>query len=364
MFQTIGFLSTAAYWPAITGAAINTVWVALSFALPFALWRGTAHPVPTNFCALAFIGIAFAGVAAPTLAAVEAAWHYGCIILTCALGLSGRGDFFANIVRGAIAGLSVSLIVALFHLHGTPIVPQQNGYLPAGLFVNPNFFGVVAALLAVASFAVLDWRWAVVPFICVVLSGSRTAVLLLAVAGLHWLWQNHWRLFMWAMVAAMVIVPIAIAANPGTVAERLDLWHATVLQLTWLGHGLGAAPDFVEGIRIAQHAHNAALQLVFEVGIFAVPLLFACVRIGLRTPIALCALFCIVTMEALQQPSVAFLCALFVGHALSGKDGLRPFVRVRDRNGVAGAECRRYPINGVSPAQSQIDRACRNPFPF
>lgn len=337
----IGVLATASYWPGVTGGPINTVWVSLSLALAFA--SRFTYPVKSA----CIIGAILCACFVRTQTGAEALWHYAVVGLAVAFAFEATLDDMEAILYGATAGLFISLITAAFYYFGHPIVYQQPGALPSGLFANSMYFGIVSALLVVACCQFCNVWLACVPLIGVAIVGSRTGWGVLLIAALHWAWRKERDLFLAALPAMVLIVGTVvwfkIAGRPVTLSERLDLWQSVVSQLTWFGHGIGAASLF-RGAEI-EHAYSAALQVVFELGIFAVPVL-GWLAWRRANALLLSSLFVVVTCEAMQQPSIAFLCAIALGDAL----------KFRDCNGVAGAERGPDTGAGVSHAQREADR--------
>lgn len=240
----------------------------------------------------------------------------GCFIV----GVEFGSDAF---YVGAALGLMPSLIVSLVGIDVGSLHPN------AGLFYNKNTLGEAAAILACfvcAKYAALlitpphfyrKLLLPAVPFLAVGLSGSRAAILAVAfVVGRH----SRFLFVTGMLIAAGLCWLLPWSAE--SVTARLVAWQTLSANLTLFGHGLGSVPDVLPIIR---HAHNDVLELVYQLGIFAIPLYVVAI-VGLIAPgsDALWA-FGILALVAfpLQNPLSAALGAVVLGDCVRTHLSLR-----------------------------------------
>lgn len=202
-------------------------------------------------------------------------------------------------------------------------IAQASGYFPwptfqdraAGLFYNPIAQG---EFLALTILLLIPCRlyWPILPLaLGLWLSNSRGAWLALAFGLLAMFRRPLW-LLVFAMAAA-----VAFTAFPSpSDLERLRIWQAAWSNLTFWGNGLGSFWDLWLGPAPATHpeyAHNDYLQLVFELGVFALPI-FAVVGLGMSRvqaplwPIFTAFLFMATFSMPLHIPLVAALGAFIL----------------------------------------------------
>lgn len=348
-----GVIATAAYWPGITGAAINTVWVAMALALPpilLAQWTRHAPRYPVALGVVALILIAC--VLAAPMAGKEAAWHYtvGALAIFAAFGLS-RSEIRSTL-HGAALGLAPSLIVSVFHLAGLPLVDAQHSPVPAGLFVNSMMLGVIAGLLFVAWVEFdLPPICGVISGTCIVMSDARLGALVAGVGGAIWLLRNTPRLF-------LIFGPLMAGAfvalwsyRPETIYIRLSVWEAALTQLVLFGHGPGAPIPFLG--QSIDNANSSALQLAWDFGIMAIPLIGAMFYASIKRPspfLVACTVGAVVC-ELFQQPSALCLYAL----------ALASTFRMGHGDGVTGILGRSGVAARLSDTQPEADRVGGGP---
>jgi len=152
------------------------------------------------------------------------------------------GLFYNPVVQGGFLGL---LIVAMVRIGCFWMVP----FLALGLYINPNRGGWVAAAIGLLA------TWVRKPMI----------------------------------IATMVMLGAFYLTQSPRLSdqERLNVWQAGWVNLTWLGHGWGSYADVWivrDGFGFqAVHAHNDYLELVFELGIRSIPVFFLLLYALLQT---------------------------------------------------------------------------------
>lgn len=262
-----GFLLTALFVPDWSGAATTPRWALAAVVLPLLL-RGAK----AEFTAPHLFGLLFVAYAALSVSWSPHQWEsiealIKLVVLAEAFVLGSQMDDIKPIVGGAALGLGLSSAMVLLGIQAS----QTSDY-PAGLFVNSNALGEVAAV-AVAG-AIVHRVWWAVPLIlpALIAAHCRGAFLALAGAFIVWLWSRA-RL----AAAVLAVAGIALAAWMGSsdsAQQRLEMWGAVVHQLTLSGKGIGSFytlyplySPFDTLLQRPEHLHNDWLEFTFELGI-------------------------------------------------------------------------------------------------
>jgi hypothetical protein len=346
----LGAAVALCYVPGITGAYIATQWPVLAVVLWFGLLR--KGPV-TVFHWLGLVFIAYATVHVfftPTpYSSVYGLW------LVWIMGLSMWFGTTLNNVRGLYAGLAaggaVSSAVAVLQHFGIGVVPTVST-MPAGLYVNSVQHGTVLALLAVALVSERMWLWMLPLLPGIALSGSRGALLVLAVGLLACYVRRLW---VFGLVAAAGAFYLLAPWSPSD-QMRMQIWSVAWQSLTVYGWGPGVFYTILlprdGGFYYPEYAHNDALQLAFEYGIGALPafavLAFAlCRSRDTEWPVVVGFAVAGCYSMPLYMPVTSFLALVAVGrilrsYAVDSSDRNRCGYYVLSRDGVGGAASRRF----------------------
>ncbi|MBZ5616226.1 MAG: hypothetical protein LAO23_19635 [Acidobacteriia bacterium] len=156
-----------------------------------------------------------------------------------------------------------------------------------GLFGNPNY---LACALAMGVAGALSYRlWWYLPFgvVGLLLCQSRGAMLAAGVVGMLALWSRF-------RATAMIVGLLSIYAllhftetksgyEASAVLQRLGIWQDTMNHFTIFGRGFGSFSTAYAAwpvhtnmtLILPQHAYNDAVELIFDLGIGAIPLWFA-----------------------------------------------------------------------------------------
>lgn len=342
----VGLLLTAAYWPGISGAMTAPRWIVGAVVFPTILFcRQTpiritlAHVLGFLFVAWAFTTFFWSEYGEDTLGD-----GWVLLVLLSAFCAGSLIESPLPIYLGAAAGLLVSDGFAVAQLTGWVGPLQAN--VPAGLFLNRNFFAEMSALIAVALIAERLW-WAVpVAAPGLLLTNARGAILAFASAMVLLIWRRSPRAaIVMAALAIIVLVGVTFTGNKiATLGERFDLWRAAGSIVTWKGYGLGTfyeSAPFLSGHDYRfEHAHNEFLDAAFETGIIGALLLTAFFGSLVFGPLTTERLILITLLieacfeNPLHKPSTAILGCLVAGH-LS-----RSLCRVRDAFGYGRARIR------------------------
>jgi hypothetical protein len=272
----LGLAVLLTVWPGISGFAIAPRWALLAIAGPALLCFTSitmtrAHWAGLGFLAYATISLAWAPVA------VEA-WQglAHLIILAILFCLGAELDNPKPLYKALALGMAVNAIFVIPQLYGHSWVEQVSP--PAGLFANKNMLGEAAALALIACYAGrLSWPYWLGPLFCVAAAQCWGAFAAVGVAAAL-------AAGAWSKVATVVIlIAMLLAAHFALSSERRQNsiivrgWIAmdAIGNLKWLGHGVGqywvTTPENAPRQQFLNvrhwHAHNDALELIYEYGI-------------------------------------------------------------------------------------------------
>lgn len=318
-----GFVLTALFVPDWSGAATTPRWALAAVVLPLLLRKDGIRFTAAHLFGLLFVAYAAASVlwAPQKWEAIDALLKL--VVLAEAFVLGSQMKDIRPVVAGAALGLGVSSAVILLGIQ----VPQTSDY-PAGLFVNSNALGEIAALALVG--AVVHRLWWGVPLVlpALVASHCRGALLALAGAFIVWLWSKS-RL----ASAAMAGAGIALAAWMGAASEsahlRLEMWGAIVPHITVMGKGLGSFytlfplySPFDTLLQRPEHLHNDWLEFAFELGIVGAVLSAAFLWSARSVILAVLVVEAIFGFP-LHLAATAVLGGIMSGHAVRHRVGVR-----------------------------------------
>ncbi len=194
--------------------------------------------------------------------------------LLCIAGLSfwlgSTLDDLRGLYRGLAIGASVSSVIGILQYLGHPVVARVSEH-PAGLYVNSVVQGMVLAILIVAFASERMWFWTLPLWPGLALSHSRGAWLALAIGLLSVYVRRAWVFALVGIVGVLYWRSVGAQSSDET---RLIVWNAATHFLTPWGWGPGSFFSWIIPYRDTfiqpEYAHNDALQLVFEYGVFAV----------------------------------------------------------------------------------------------
>jgi hypothetical protein len=269
-----GAIVSLCYVPGFTGALIATQWPVLSILLPLALWR--SGPVTVlHWAGLLFVVYATVHLWFTPIVTDGVAGLWFVYIMALSFWLGSTLDDLRGLYAGLAVGASVSSAIAVFQYFGISVVPYVS-LNPAGLYVNSVVQGTVLALIVVALVSERMWLWVPLLLPGIVLSGSRGAWVVLAIglAAVPWIFGSALAVlgafFTWHPVHAVGAETKLLGASD---TMRLFIWDAAAHNLTWFGWGPGSFFSWLlwyDGNSLyPEYAHNDALQLIFEYGVFA-----------------------------------------------------------------------------------------------
>lgn len=174
------------------------------------------------------------------------------------------------IALACVGALSSALAVAQWGLGWFPFPVWSHGPAMAGLLYNPIHQGQTLALMIVV-LAVHRLWWFIPPLLPgLLLSHSRGAWLALAFG----LIATRFRYPLVFLILALAVgVLYTSQINPSD-SQRLAIWHAAWINLTFWGNGFGSFNALYMGsfehLIHPEYAHNDYLQTVFEFGVWSV----------------------------------------------------------------------------------------------
>lgn len=167
------------------------------------------------------------------------------------------------------AFLAVNIAIALFVAE-----------LPYGLLGNPNYLGVCIAIGLAGAMAYRIW-----PFVPVALIGlwwcqSRTAWIGAAIVGFLSLYRR-WPATACVTALLCILAGVLVIKGEGSIAQRLGIWQMALTNMTLWGHGWGGFLAGIDALPVKINltamkttgAYNDYIQLIFELGLGAIPLL-------------------------------------------------------------------------------------------
>jgi hypothetical protein len=273
----LGFLVTAAYWPWLWSPAMAPKWAALSILAP-ALLLYRQQEIP-------FTRAHLFGCLLMAWAACSVLWSWVPVYSLNGLWLAVTlpaicfclGSQTANLrplFIGAGLGMAVSSAVAFGQLTGWIDWPTIN--IPSGLFLNKNFMAEAAALVLIWLIAERVWWLVVLVTPAIALADARGALLALGIGLAIELWRRPAWLVGGLLIADMALFGMGMATHSAaTTAERLDIWQESVDDLGFFGSGIGSygfMPHQILADGHPMHAHNDALEILYELGMIGLGL--------------------------------------------------------------------------------------------
>lgn len=174
-------------------------------------------------------------------------------------------DFYIAIAIVATISSGFAIAQAVFDYH--PFQQWSEGQSP-GIFFNPVHAGSVAAI--VIMMLLVNRRPWLIPGVApgLVLSHSRGAWAALAIG----LLAHYTRRPLLLLALTLGLAFLYSHAPNSSDHQRLEIWRATWVHLTFWGNGLGSFQHLWMGNPVVhpEYAHNEYLQIVFEIGIWAI----------------------------------------------------------------------------------------------
>jgi hypothetical protein len=323
---TLGFLLTTCYIPGWTGYTIPTGWILLSVTLPFIL-RREIWKLANPFFLWACLSMMW------TMVFVQGVYGLWVIAILSTSFILGQMPINPRrLWIGLSLGLSVSSVLALVQAwtdSGILYTAEGQYSAPAGLFVNPNYFGETAALISVAILTSGIWWPLLWTVPSILLSGSRTGLLAFVVIAMAWSVNRYISILLIVFMASF-----AFLKPLDTFGYRWEIWKSAFSGLTFLGRGVGSyaitspvfSPFHSELMPNREETpHNDFLFLAYEYGLGAA-LLLPVLAVGLFGPLSpersVFLAFCIIACFnfPLSIPAEGFLGAFAMGRLWARRD--------------------------------------------
>lgn len=312
------------YVPGVTGAAISTGWLFLFLTIPILFL----------FCEIS-LGIGFLFICYSVLSLL---WTYDLniayfyilqlIVLACTFHIGANIKNLEPIIKGLSFGLGVSAILAIAQKFGFNNWIYSVNDKPTGLFVNPNIFSEISAILFVSIIILKLWWWLPVTLPGLILVQSRAALLGIAVGMFIYIWRLNKYLSIVGLILSGFIALFLYWNNFNIVSiqERFAMWMDTIQGFKLFGNGIGSYetlfPLYATHINTEaarpKYAHNDILQLFFELGIGSSLALMVIINVFKTKKNELSILFTIFTISLftypLHTPASAFLAFLVAGY--------------------------------------------------
>lgn len=276
----LGFIISIAYIPGITGAAVPTGWFVLIIVMPILFCFCDFNLNDNNLIGLLFIGYAALSLIWAPSFDIAFFIFLQIVALSCTFCFGENLKDITNCFKGLSLGLGFSSIVALMQYFELYNINKYifTLYSPiAGIFVNPNIYSEVSALMLLSLIVLKLWWWIPVTLPGLTIIHSRTALLGLGVGLFFWLFNKNK-----LMAVGSVLLIILFTAfyyreyfSMESINERFSLWADTIRGLTLLGFGIGSyelmyplnAINIDTSVARPKFAHNDFLQMMFELGI-------------------------------------------------------------------------------------------------
>lgn len=269
-----------AYIPGIVGASISTGWLLLLIICPILLL----------YCEFqigwGFAFICYATISLAWTEVLNIAWFHllQLIVLALVFVIGQNIKDLTAIFKGLALGLGVSAVVCLFQWHGYNSVYSLSN-APAGLFINPNIFSEVSAVILVSLVVIKLYWWIPVTLPGLLIVHSRAAYVGLGVGLLFAVWKYN-RYYAIALVVLIGLIASVLykgGFDLSSVKERFNLWADTIQGFKFFGNGVGSyealfpyyATHIDTEIARPRYAHNDLLQIIFEFGIGSLLFLMA-----------------------------------------------------------------------------------------
>lgn len=325
------FLVAVAFIPGILDPGTVPRWAVMAAGAPLLLMmRSERLPAPLGGWGVVVLVSLYTGLAwtPDLLTGLDELSRLLILALVFCLGASL--DDLDDAWKGLCVGVTVSAVIAIAQAYGWKYFDQASG--PAGLFMNKNVLAE-AGLVALIASRGRGWL-AVGPVVAILIGGSRSVFGVMLVLAAIQLWpRRRVAAVLVGMIPAVTLAFVAIRGSSSLI-ERFGIWRDALKGGAALfGNGIGS---FITAFPWAEHAHSEPLQLAYEHGVFAIPLVWL-LWILWRTDgdptdrivlagVVLCGLLAF----PFRMPLTAFALALAAGHLArhwhlvrSGADDLR-----------------------------------------
>lgn len=317
----LGFIVITIYVPGIFGASIPTGWLFLIIIGGFFI---DSIPPFLIYAALSLAWTENLNIAIFFLFQFIALFGIYCL---------GKGLCSLTIIfKGLAIGLLVSNIIALFfqsYIFSTGSIEISI----AGLFVNPNIFSEVSAVILIALIVLELWWWIPLTLPGLILVHSRASLVALFICSFIWLWKrDKFYAVIELLVVALLVLLTFDHMNFSSIQERFNLWADTIGGFSLFGSGVGSfeilyplnAINIDTALARPRYAHNDLLQLIFEYGLgvlLFIPMVYSVLRSTDEKKLILYGIVIISSFTyPLHVPVMAFMGCLVAGYLTRDND--------------------------------------------
>lgn len=327
----LGFVITIVYIPGILGASIPTGWLFLIIISPL-LVIPTTIPLFLIYAIISLLWTVNDWIGFFFLLQFIALW----LVFEFGKTIKDLRPIFKRIALG----LGINSIIALSQYYGFHQVFTLDN-TSAGLFLNPNIYSEISALVLVALIWLRLWYWIPLTLTGLILVHSRAAILSLIICSLLYLYKRF-PLYtsigtvlisitgIIFLIFGMIYYPHISAIT--SIQERFDLWADTLRGIKIFGNGVGSYeilyPYYSTHVDTSlfrpRYAHNDLLQLIFDFGIGTL-LLLPVIYKAAKSVNPILYSFGVVSLLAfpLHVPLSAFIVCLVTGFIVSNNDTVR-----------------------------------------
>lgn len=312
------FALAIAHIPGVTGHTVLAGYSFLSLTLPFVLLARIkltpGHVLGVLFLAYACVSL---GWSSQPLNGLQSLWHW--FILAGSFCLGHKLQDLRPIFAGLGVGLCVSGVVGFFQLLGFEPVDHFAAIWPAvsGLFYNPNALTETAAIVLVGLIVYRLW-WLVPGVAATMLMGyGRAGILAFTATAVLSFVPARYRFLGIVTLLGAVVIALQIKGGDRGIGIRLEAIEVALQQVTLLGNGVGSFLIRTSS-SVFEHLHNDPLEIVYEFGFGAIPLVLmvasALSREGQAKPIFICFLLESLLSFPTFMPVTGFMAAVVAGH--------------------------------------------------
>lgn len=283
----LGIAIMTAFMPGVIGLVSITSWAVMWLVVPVLLLK----------CEIEINIINILGAVFLSYAALSLLWSpHGMLELMQLLALASVFVWgstlkdLKNVTIGLSIGLAFSSVLAIFQFFGINIV-YSGTIRPSGLFFNSNIFAEISGMLLLLILINKLW-WYIPVAVPGLMVSSRAVILGLGVSLAMLVWAKSKiasisiLISSW-FIAYFITFPTTIVTsaitNTASAIQRLYVWQDMLAGFTLFGNGIGSFiykfPEYNRhvdsSVTIVEYAHNDLLQLIFELGIGAIPLMIA-----------------------------------------------------------------------------------------
>lgn len=287
----LGIAIMTTYIPGVIGFVSITSWAVMWLAMPLFILR----------CKIEITVIHVLGMLFLSYSALSLLWSpHGMLELMQLLALASVFVWgstlkdLKSVTKGLSIGLAFSSVLAIFQFLGFNEFVYSGTVRPSGLFFNSNIFAEISGMVLLLILINKLW-WYIPVALPGLMVSSRAVILGLGVSLAMLTWSKSKILSFVILISSWLIAYFitfsnVLNINPATIGsnstvsifQRLYVWEDMLAGFTIFGNGIGSFvfkfPEYnkhIDGsVTLVEYAHNDLLQLIFELGIGSIPLMF------------------------------------------------------------------------------------------